>query len=50
VEQDQGPVLVTVEYRIDPKDRDGFPAALEGLLMAIIRASPRCDILRSHES
>jgi MFS family permease len=31
VEQDQGPVLVTVEYRIDPKDRDEFLAALEGL-------------------
>jgi MFS family permease len=31
VEQDQGPVLVTVEYRIDPKDRDAFLAALERL-------------------
>ena len=28
VEQDQGPVLVTVEYRIDPSDRDEFLAAL----------------------
>jgi MFS family permease len=31
VEHDQGPVLVTIEYRIDPKDRDGFLAALENL-------------------
>jgi quinol monooxygenase YgiN len=31
VEQDQGPVLVTVEYRIDLKDRDEFLAALKGL-------------------
>jgi MFS family permease len=31
VEQDQGPVLVTVEYRIDPKDRDEFLRALESL-------------------
>jgi quinol monooxygenase YgiN len=31
VEPDQGPVLVTVEYRIDPKDRDEFLAALERL-------------------
>jgi len=31
VEQDQGPVLVTVEYRIDPADRDEFLAALERL-------------------
>ena len=29
VEQDRGPVLVTVEYRIDPKDRDDFLAALD---------------------
>jgi MFS family permease len=31
VEHDQGPVLVTVEYRIDPKDRDEFLRALEAL-------------------
>lgn len=31
VEQDRGPVLVTVEYRIDPKDREPFLAALEKL-------------------
>ena len=28
---DEGPVLVAVEYHIDPKDRDAFLAALEGL-------------------
>jgi MFS family permease len=28
VEQDRGPVLVTIEYRIDPKDRKPFLAAL----------------------
>jgi len=31
VEQDQGPVLVTVEYRIDPRERAAFLAALEKL-------------------
>jgi MFS family permease len=31
VEQDRGPVLVTVEYRIDPKNREPFLAALEKL-------------------
>ena len=31
VEQDRGPVLVTVEYRIDPQDREPFLAALEEL-------------------
>jgi hypothetical protein len=31
VEPDQGPVLVTVEYRIDPVTRDAFLTALEGL-------------------
>ena len=31
VEQDRGPVLVTVEYRIDPKNRERFLAALEKL-------------------
>jgi hypothetical protein len=31
VEQDRGPVLVTVEYRIDPRDREPFLAALEKL-------------------
>jgi MFS family permease len=31
IEQDRGPVLVTVEYRIDPKDREPFLAALEKL-------------------
>jgi MFS family permease len=31
VEKDRGPVLVTVEYRIDPKDRVPFLAALEKL-------------------
>jgi MFS family permease len=31
VEQDRGPVLVTVEYRIDPKDRPSFLLALEQL-------------------
>jgi predicted MFS family arabinose efflux permease len=29
IENDQGPVLVTVEYRIDVKDRDAFLAAIE---------------------
>jgi predicted MFS family arabinose efflux permease len=29
--QDRGPVLVTVEYRIDPADRENFLAALEKL-------------------
>ncbi|MGA7325129.1 MAG: MFS transporter [Rhodomicrobium sp.] len=29
VEHDRGPVLVTVEYRIDPKDREAFHTALE---------------------
>src|SRR5262249_13933923 len=28
VDQDKGPVLVTVEYRIDPSDRDRFLSAL----------------------
>src|SRR5262245_25132780 len=31
VEPDRGPVLVTVEYRIDPKDREPFLAALDKL-------------------
>ena len=31
VEHDRGPVLVTIEYRIDPKDREAFHAALEML-------------------
>jgi MFS family permease len=31
VERDRGPVLVTVEYRIDPQDREPFLAALEEL-------------------
>jgi MFS family permease len=31
LEQDRGPVLVTVEYRIDPKEREPFLAALEKL-------------------
>jgi predicted MFS family arabinose efflux permease len=31
VEQDRGPVLVTVEYRIDPNNREPFLAALESL-------------------
>ncbi len=31
VEHDRGPVLVTVEYRIDPRERDQFLAALERL-------------------
>lgn len=29
--QDRGPVLITVEYRIDPRDREAFLAALEKL-------------------
>jgi MFS family permease/quinol monooxygenase YgiN len=29
IEHDRGPVLVTVEYRIDPKNRDAFLKALE---------------------
>jgi predicted MFS family arabinose efflux permease len=29
VETDRGPVLVTVDYRIDPSDRDAFLAAVE---------------------
>ena len=29
IEQDRGPVLVTVEYRIDPHDREPFLAAIE---------------------
>ena len=31
IERDRGPVLVTVEYRIDPRDRSSFLAALEQL-------------------
>jgi MFS family permease len=31
VEQDQGPVLVMVEYRIDPRNREPFLAALDKL-------------------
>jgi quinol monooxygenase YgiN len=31
VEDDAGPVLVTVEYRIDPKDRKAFVAAVTRL-------------------
>jgi predicted MFS family arabinose efflux permease len=31
VEQDRGPVLITVEYRIDPNEREPFLAALEKL-------------------
>jgi transmembrane secretion effector len=31
VEHDQGPVLVTVEYRIEPRNRDAFLIALEKL-------------------
>ena len=31
VESDAGPVLVTVEYRIDPKNREAFLAALDRL-------------------
>jgi MFS family permease len=31
LEQDRGPVLVTVEYRIDPRDREKFLGALEKL-------------------
>jgi MFS family permease len=31
VDEDRGPVLVTVEFRIDPKNRDAFLAALERL-------------------
>jgi predicted MFS family arabinose efflux permease/quinol monooxygenase YgiN len=31
VAQDQGPVLVTVEYRIEPANREAFLSAIEGL-------------------
>jgi predicted MFS family arabinose efflux permease len=31
LENDQGPVMVTVEYRINPKDREAFLTALERL-------------------
>src|SRR5262249_58712513 len=31
VERDQGPVVVTMEYRIDPRDRGRFLAAMEQL-------------------
>jgi MFS family permease len=31
VEQDRGPVLITIEYRIDPREREPFLAALEKL-------------------
>jgi MFS family permease len=31
VDQDRGPVMVTVEYRIDPSDREPFLAVLESL-------------------
>jgi MFS family permease len=31
IEQDRGPVLVTVEYRIDPRNRQAFLGALEKL-------------------
>src|SRR5262249_56353400 len=31
IEHERGPVMVTIEYRIDPKDREPFLAALEKL-------------------
>jgi hypothetical protein len=31
VEEDRGPVLVTIEYRINPPDREAFLAAIEKL-------------------
>jgi quinol monooxygenase YgiN len=31
IEQDRGPVLVTVDYRIDPRNRDAFLATLAGV-------------------
>jgi MFS family permease/quinol monooxygenase YgiN len=31
IEHDRGPVLVMIEYRVDPKNRDAFLAALEKL-------------------
>jgi MFS family permease len=31
IERDQGPVLVLIEYRIDPRDREPFLAAIERL-------------------
>jgi quinol monooxygenase YgiN len=31
IEQDRGPVLVTVEYRVDPRNREAFLEALAGL-------------------
>ena len=31
IEHQRGPILVTIEYRIDPKDREPFLAALEKL-------------------
>ena len=31
VKRDRGPVLVTVEYRIDPRDRERFLAAIDEL-------------------
>jgi MFS family permease len=31
VEQDRGPVLVTVEYKIDPQDREAFLSAIDKL-------------------
>jgi quinol monooxygenase YgiN len=31
VENDQGPVMITVEYRINPSDREAFLTALEKL-------------------
>src|SRR5262249_24602641 len=37
IEHDRGPVLVTVEYRIDSKDRDAFLIALGKLARAPAR-------------
>src|ERR1041385_6504189 len=44
IEHEREPVLVTIEYRIDPKDREPFLAALEKLA----RETParRCLLLR----
>src|SRR3979490_1781867 len=33
IQNDSGPVMVTVEYRIDPANRDGLLAALQALAL-----------------
>src|SRR5260370_25103912 len=45
VEYDRGPVLVTVEYRIEPRNRDAFLNAIERLAHDPLPDSPfPCDL------